>query len=553
MKIKKSKPLIIILAVLAIALYVFINSVNLNPLYAEGAFFWAVLISASCLLWVVVTFWEFISARMNEAPQQGGPGSIFHLFSGLRIPKAVFVIGALPWVYVAVMTVIATPIVSFNAYRNQLGATESRTFSSDIQVVDTKQLPIVDAELALKLADKKLGEKPSLGSQVMLGEPTLQMVAGNLTWAVPLHHSGLFKWLANMSGTPGYVTVSATNVNDVNYVEDYRIKYQPNSFLLDDLLRHARFSGGLFQGLTDYSFELDDTGKPYWVMSTYKNTAGFSLPEATGVMLVDAGSGEIQKYGMDAIPEWVDRVQPEDFILRQIDNRGEYIHGIFNFSNKDKYRASRGSAIVYNEGECYLLTCITSVGSDESAIGFMMVDMVTKESHLYEMSGATEASAQRSAEGKVQHLGYRASSPIIINVSGQPSYFMTLKDKEGLIKQYALVSVVNYSTVGTGETVTQAMADYQKSLSNDSNIDIGSDAQTLSVTGTVSRIAQEFGADSTVYKLMLTEHPGKIFIADASTSNHLALTVAGDRVTISYRDSELETMLCTAFENQTIK
>ncbi|MEG0542383.1 MAG: hypothetical protein RR528_08640, partial [Angelakisella sp.] len=407
--------------------------------------------------------------------------------------------------------------------------------------------------LALKLADKKLGEKPSLGSQVMLGEPTLQMVAGNLTWAVPLHHSGLFKWLTNMEGTPGYVTVSATNVNDVKYVEDYRIKYQPNSFLLDDLLRHARFSGGLFNGLTDYSFELDDTGKPYWVISTYKNTAGFALPEATGVMLVDAGSGAIQKHTMDNIPDWVDRVQPEDFIIRQIDNRGEYVHGIFNFANKDKYRASRGSAIVYNEGECYLLTCITSVGTDESAIGFMMVDMVTKKSHLYEMSGATESSAQRSAEGKVQHLGYRASFPIIINVSGQPTYFMTLKDKEGLIKQYALVSVVNYSTVGTGETVAQAMSDYHKALSNDSSVNIGGELQTIEVIGTVSRIASEFNGDTTVYKLMLTEYPRKIFLAEAGTSNHLALTQVGDKVKLSYRESDLEAVLCTTFENQTIR
>ncbi|MEG1942368.1 MAG: hypothetical protein RR049_01010 [Angelakisella sp.] len=551
MKNKKSKPLIILAAILLVLLYVFVNSVNLNPLYAEGAIFWAVLISAACLLWVVVTFWEFISTRMNEQVPHGS--GILYLFSGLSVPKTVFVIAALPWLYIAVMSVIATPIISSNAYRNQLGETETRTFSSDIQVVDTTQLPIVDADLALKLADKKLGEKPSLGSQVMLGEPTLQMVDGNLTWAVPLHHSGFFKWLANMSGAPGYVTVSATNVNDVKYVEQYKIKYQPNSFLLDDLLRHARFSGSLFEGLTDYSFELDDTGKPYWVISTYKNTAGFALPEAKGVMLVDAGSGEIQQYAMDNIPDWVDRVQPEDFIIRQINNRGEYIHGIFNFSNKDKYRASRGSAIVYNEGECYLVTCVTSVGTDESAIGFMMVDMVTKQSHLYEMAGATESSAQRSAEGKVQHLGYGASFPIIINVSGQPSYFMTLKDKEGLIKQYALVSVVNYSTVGTGETVAQAMTDYQKALSNDSSVNIENDLEVLELSGTVNRIASEFNGDTTVYKLILNERPGKIFTIDAVMSEQLALTAKDDRVKLSYRDSELNTLLCTAFENLTIK
>ena len=97
------------------------------------------------------------------------------------------------------------------------------------------------------------------------------------------------------------------------------------------------------------------------------------------------------------------------------------------------------------------------MGSDESAIGFILVDMVTKESNIYQMSGATEMAAQSSAEGKVQQFGYRASFPMIINLDGQPTYFMTLKDNAGLIKQYAFVSVSNYTNVGTGETIDSAL------------------------------------------------------------------------------------------------
>ena len=41
---------------------------------------------------------------------------------------------------------------------------------------------------------------------------------------------------------------------------------------------------------------------------------------------------------------------------------------------------------------------------------------------------------------------------MIINLDGQATYFMTLKDNAGLIKQYAFVSVSNYTNVGTGET-----------------------------------------------------------------------------------------------------
>lgn len=542
---KKGKYLIWLAYFVLIAAYVFVECSNLNPLYGEGAFFWAAVISIGCLIWVVVTFWEFISARFDE--QQ--PTHIGMLFAGLKIPKAVIAIAILPWVYFVVMTLIAMPLFTFNTYRSQLGEPEKRVFSSDIQVLDTSKLPIVDAALASKLADKKLGERPSLGSQVVLGEPTLQMVDDELTWVVPLHHSGFFKWLTNMKGTPGYVRVSATNVNDVTYVDSYLIKYQPNSYLLQDLLRHVRISGGLFSGLTDYSFELDDNGKPYWVMTTYSNKAGFALPEANGVMLVDAASGETQRYDMSSVPEWVDRVQPESFIVNQIGNQGEYIHGIFNFANKDKFRPSPGTAIIYNEGDCYLVTCITSVGTDESSIGFMMVDMVSKKSYLYEMAGATENSARSSAEGKVQHLGYKATAPIIINISGQPTYFMTLKDKEGLIKQYAMVSVVNYSTVGTGETVALAMSDYNRSLNNDSSLVLDKTETGSELTGTVDRIAQEYATTGTLYKLTIDEKPGRIFIADAALSDELALTRTGDRVTVSYVDSGEGSITCMKFDN----
>ena len=541
-KLKKSKILSMLVTTLLVALYVFVNSQNLNPLYGDGAIFWAVVLTLYVVEWCFLTLGEIFISTAEEGVA----------FPRLKLPKAALAIIAVPWIYVAVMTVISLPIVSFERYRSQLGDPVVKTFSSDMQAVDVSQLPIVDKNLAAKLADKKLGERPSLGSQVMLGEPTVQMVDGELVWVVPLHHSGFFKWLTNMSGTPGYVVVSATNVNDVEYVEDYKIKYQPGCYLLDDLLRHARFNGGLFQGLTDYSFELDDSGRPYWVITTCKNTAGFALPEATGVLLVDAETGETVSYTIDQLPQWVDRVQPEDFILNQINNKGEYVHGVFNFANKDKYEASDGEIIVYNGGRCYLFTGLTSVGSDESAIGFMMIDMVTKEPFLYQMAGATEYAAQQSAEGKVQHLGYKAAFPLIINVSGQPTYFMPLKDKEGLIKQYAMVSVTNYSIVGTGETISAALSDYRRGLSGDSSIDLSGGMEETQFTGTISRIASEVNGSETVYKLILEQKPGVIFTVQASVSDQLALTMPGDRVTVEYLDTGETSLRCSSFRNTTI-
>lgn len=548
---KKTKRIVLGIAVVIVLLlaYIFFAAPNLNPLYADGAMFWLVLLTAAVIGIAVLKFKNPI-AEVKE-----GKGVSFD-FNGFPLKWVVGILAALWGIYILVH-LIFNPLFFWGSYRDQMKEPEVKEFTSEIQTVDLNQIPVVDKELAQTLADKKLGEKPSLGSQVVLGEPTIQTVDGKLVWVVPLHHSGFFKWLANMDGAAGYIVVSATDMKDVQYVDSYKIKIQPDSYFMDDLTRTARFKGGLFDGITDYSFELDDSGHPYWVVTTYKNTCGFSLPEADGVLLVDAQTGETKKYSVEEVPEWIDRVQPEDFIIEQINNKGQYVHGIFNFSNKDKYQASEGSAIIYNGENCYLVTGITSVGVDESTTGFMMVDMVTKEPVLYRIGGATESAAMKSAEGKVQDLGYDASFPIIMNIDGHPTYFMTLKDSARLVKKYTFVSVTDYMTVGIGDTTTQAYEDYKKVMANTQDTPLGGEeeapAEEKTVTGTVSRINFTVQDGKTVYYLTLTETGTQMYMAPIDVSDTLTLTQSGDSVSLTYRVSEgQQTVEVVSFENSTM-
>ena len=529
---------------LLVLLYVFVEAPTLSPLYLDGAIFWAVLITIYVGLNALMKIGEF-----SFDAEKTQPGQVPFSFSARqKFPKLSAVIIAVPWILIVVVMILCSVFFQWKAYRDQLGEPEVKKFDNEVQAIDVAQIPIVDENLALQLAQKKLGERPALGSQVALYSATIQMVDGELVWVVPLYHSGFFKWLTNLSGTPGYIVVSATNTNDVRYVEGYKIKYHPGSYLLFDITRKVRFGPGLMTGITDYSFELDDEGQPYWAISTYKNSRGFSLPEADGIILLNATTGQMDRYGMDEVPEWVDRVQPEDFVLTQIANRGNYVHGIFNFANKDKYRPSEGHNIVYNNGRCYLFTGLTSVGSDDSAIGFIMVDMVTKEPIMYEMSGATEEAAQRSAEGRVQDLKYRATFPIILNIDSQPTYFMTLKDNIGLIKQYAFVSVTNYSTVGTGESVSAAMRDYENKLRSDGVIGkLGGVVEQLE--GTILRISGEYSGGNTVYKFLLSEKPDILFIAESTAGAELALTQPNDKIQVEYSLSSDGTAEVTSFDN----
>ena len=78
------------------------------------------------------------------------------------------------------------------------------------------------------------------------------------------------------------------------------------------------------------------------------------------------------------------------------------------------------------------------------------MNLRTKDTKFYAVPGATELSAMESAQGQVQHLNYKATFPLLLNISDRPTYFISLKDAAGLVKMYAFVDVEQYQIVGTG-------------------------------------------------------------------------------------------------------
>ncbi len=542
-KLLKSRvSLNILLSIFWVLAYA-INPIAINLTYASSA--WSLLIVITSYL--VINSLEVLRG-LNLLAVSSGQEKIDIRPMVSRAKKRVIIL-VIIWALFFIVSIASMALFNYKAYRDQFGESVLTEFSDDVQLVDITQVPIVDKELAKTLADRKLGEDPGLGSQVYVGEPVIQQIKGELVWAVPLHHSGFFMWLNNMSGARGYIKVSATDLQDIELVNT-PIKYQPNSYFFDDINRWVRFiNGNLFQGLTDYSFEISDDGDAYWIITKYKNEWLFSLPEATGVITLNATTGDTAEYDMDSIPEWVDRVQPEEYIIKQINNQGQYVHGIFNFSNRDKFMSSSQMAIVYLEGNCFLFTGLTSVGADESAIGFLMVDMVTKESKLYRISGATEYAAMLSAQGAVQQYGYFATSPIIINHNGIPTYFITLKDNSGLIKQYAFVSVENVTLVGTGDTITEALRDYNSDIGA-TNSFIREEGKEIFAEGAVVRIASENGDYGQNYNFIIEGMENKIFYASQDLSVELSLSQIGDDVSISYYETDEGIIRVLSFDNE---
>lgn len=452
-----------------------------------------------------------------------------------RSKKYIISGGVVVLIYFA-LSVIYSPVIKYNAHRNLIGNVEEVEFSNEIEYIDLNQLPIIDKELAGKLADKKLGEIPSLGSQVTIGELHLQSVNGSLYYVAPLEHSSFLKWLTNREGTSGYIKVSATNQNDVELITELNesklhIKYLDSSYMLSDLKR-AAYLRDFSAGHTDFTFELDDDGRPYWVITRYDNAVGITEEKAIGVLIMDAQSGEVHVYDIGDIPSWVDRIQPKKFINRYINKWGKLIHGVFNFTDKDKLQTTDGMNMIYNNDTCYYYTGITSVGSDESLVGFTLTDTRTGETKMYKTAGATESAGMKSAEGKVQQYGYQATFPYLINIQNEPTYFMTLKDSNGLVKQYAMVNVKNYNIVGVGDTLQSSLNKYLEGLTN-TNMSLEGENKEEIITGEVERIGLVIKDGTSVYDIKI-KGIDNVFSVSTETSREVALTTVNDIVEIRY-------------------
>lgn len=462
---------------------------------------------------------------------------------------------------IAVPFLASTPVFHAKTYKNLLGTVKESEFSKDVSPVSVNDIRIVDEDMAMKLGDKKLGEDPALGSVSKLGKFHIQSVKGELYWVAPLVHRDIIKWVTSLDGTKGYVMVSASNPQDVRLVQKIdnkpvKIVYQPEAYLLQDLHRHIYIKGIVNAGMTDFTLEINDEGRPYWVTSLYEHKIGYGGANAVGVATVDAETGETKRYTIKEAPKWIDRIQPQEFVTNQINDWGLYVKGFLNsvISEEGVLVPTEGTSLVYgNDNKAYWYTGITSSGGDESTIGFMLVDTRTKEAKLYKQPGATETAAMRSAEGKVQEKNYEATFPVMYNMLGTPTYVSSLKDKAGLVKMVAFISVEDFSVLGLGESKEEALRNYREALASKGNtIKIDNDVSSEHIEGTISRISADVKSGNTFYYMTINENQNIIFNATSKLSIKIPLTSVGDKVKISYQKGEKGFVDIIEFDNLTL-
>ena len=260
----------------------------------------------------------------------------------------------------------------------------------------------------------------------------------------------------------------------------------------------------------------------------------------------------------------MDQVFISGLIINQLDYYGMYQNGYINsmFGQKGVRQTTEGYNYIAIGDDVYLYTGVTSVTSDESNIGFMLVNLRTKDAKYYTVPGATEASAMGSAQGQVQQMNYMATFPLLLNISDRPTYFMSLKDAAGLVKMYAFVDVEQYQVVGTGTSVKAAMANYETALgvengelAPDSSQNTGSGetpaqeetaplTPEASVTGTISAVSSAVVNGNTRYYFLL-DGDENIYTASITLDSRLPFLKEGDSVTFEYAATGTTRTICS--------
>ena len=436
-------------------------------------------------------------------------------------------------------------------------------FAEEVAEVDFQSVPRLDKDSSNMIATRALGELSDYVSQFVVNSyySTQINYKGTPVRVQSLDYGDVFKWLKNTKeGIPAYIIVDMTTQKAEAVRLEEGMKYSPAEHFNEYLIRHVRFKyPSLILG--EASFEIDETGRPFWIVPVLDKTIGlFGGTDVIGAIIVDSINGDTtlvstaldgetklptDKFVTDKEFQWLDQVYSASIVNQQYNYYGKYNNGFWNsiIGQENVKITSSGYNYLALNDDVYMYTGVTSISSDQSIIGFILINQRTKEAVYYQQAGALEETARTSAQGKVQQYGYQATFPILLNVSGEPTYFMALKDSSQLVKMYAMVNVEQSTIVGVGSSLAECTENYAAELQkNGVNVDVDVDSmgeededntpqvETVDVTGKVEEIRSVITGGETYFYIKLQDNTTYYKVAVKDAEKIVILNV-GDSIT----------------------
>lgn len=521
MKKIKTKLLIAVLVILVLGIYYYTALPAINIHATEFWVFLIILIILAGLLFVRKKNLDRYELKESK---------------GLKV-----ILGFLAAVVIVYLagTLLSSPVVNAKKYQ-QLMTVENGEFTTDIEELSFDQIPLLDRDSATLLGNRKMGSMVDMVSQFEVDGLYSQINYNDRPVRVsPLRYASLIKWFTNQSeGIPAYIMIDMATQDTELVKLDNGMKYTASDHFNRNIYRHLRFRYPTYI-FNDLSFEVDEEGVPYWICPVRKYNIGLFGGVTIGrVVLCNAITGETQDYAVEDAPQWIDRAYSADLLVQLYDYYGTLKHGFLNsvLGQKDCLETTEGYNYLAIDDDVWVYTGVTSVSGDQSNVGFVLMNQRTMETRFYEVEGATEASAMSSAEGQVQNLHYTATFPLLLNISGEPTYFIALKDDAGLVKMYAMVNVQKYQIVATGDTVSKCEEVYTDLMYENGIKETAEDTREIrTVTAPITKIAQGVIEGNSHYYIML-DGSDEIFDIPVVDFIDIIRFDVGDEVTIEYKE-----------------
>ena len=518
----------VLLCALGIYYYVALPAISIHSMD-----FWIFLIVAVLLFAVGlgVSFARKEHLTYYDLKKLKGSRTLKGVLALLVVLVTVFLIGLL----------LSSPVVNAKKYQ-QLMKVETGEFTADIEELSFDQIPLLDRDSATLLGNRKMGSMVDMVSQFEVDELYSQINYQDRPVRVsPLKYADIIKWFNNNDeGIPAYIKIDMTTQNTELVKLDKGMKYTTSDHFNRNIYRHLRFRYPTYI-FNDLSFEVDEEGTPYWICPVKKFNIGLFGGETIGrVVLCNAITGETEDYAIEDAPQWIDRAYSADMLVELYDYYGSLKHGFINsvLGQKDCLKTTDGYNYLAIDDDVWVYTGVTSITGDQSNVGFVLMNQRTMETKFYEVEGATEDSAMSSAEGQVQNLKYTATFPLLLNISGEPTYFIALKDDAGLVKMYAMVNVQKYQIVAVGDTVSECEAAYTDLMYENGISEVQEDdREILTIKAPITKIAQSVVDGNSHYYIMV-EGSDDIFDIPVTDFIDIIRYNAGDEVTIEYREGE---------------
>ena len=438
-------------------------------------------------------------------------------------------------------SLLSSPIVNAKKYQKLLTVKEGE-FTEDIEELSFDKIPLLDKGTAEILGDRKMGSMVDMVSQFEVDNIYSQInYKDNPVRVSPLRYASLIKWFTNRSnGIPAYIRINmATQTTELVKLEK-GIRYTTSEHFNRNIYRHLRFAHPTYI-YGELSFEIDEEGIPYWIAPVKKFNIGLFGGETVGkVVLCNAVTGDMKTYDIKEVPQWVDRAYSADLLVQLFDYYGTLKHGFFNsvLSQKDCLKTTDGYNYLALDDDVWMYTGVTSVNGDQSNVGFVLSNQRTMETKYYKVEGATEASAMSSAEGQVQNLKYKATFPLLLNISDEPTYFIALKDDAGLVKKYAMVNVQKYQIVAIGDSVSQCEENYLELLFSNGVKETEKDTREVKkITGKITKIAQAV-IDGTSHYYIMVDSSQDIFDISVVDFIDVVRCEEGQEIVMEYKKDE---------------